>query len=92
MGDALVVTFQTLSCIVCLISIIGQCEVYAGVQMVGVASTFTGVWVEVAGLNAELDVLAGYADLATKTSAACRHAAPVLLCCTTAPVRSSSVY
>jgi DNA mismatch repair protein MSH2 len=33
-------------------------------QVVGVASTFTGVWVEVAGLIAELDVLAGFADLA----------------------------
>jgi hypothetical protein len=37
----------------------------SGVQVVGVASTFTGVWVEVAGLIAELDVLAGFADLAT---------------------------
>ncbi|KAF6256271.1 DNA mismatch repair protein [Scenedesmus sp. NREL 46B-D3] len=34
-------------------------------QVVGVAATFTGVWVEVAGLIAELDVLAGFADLAT---------------------------
>jgi hypothetical protein len=33
--------------------------------VVGVAATFTGVWVEVAGLIAELDVLAGFADLAT---------------------------
>jgi DNA mismatch repair protein MSH2 len=34
-------------------------------QVVGVAATFTSVWVEVAGLIAELDVLAGFADLAT---------------------------
>jgi DNA mismatch repair ATPase MutS len=34
-------------------------------QVVGVAATFSGVWVEVAALIAELDVLAGFADLAT---------------------------
>lgn len=33
-------------------------------QVVGVAATFTGVWLEVAGLIAELDVLGGFADLA----------------------------
>lgn len=40
-------------------------DVVCALQVVAVAATFCEVWSSVSGLIAELDVLAGFADLAT---------------------------
>jgi acetaldehyde dehydrogenase (acetylating) len=56
-------------------------------QVVGVASTFTGVWVEVAGLIAELDVLAGSADLATTCTCLQAHYCAASLLLLSAPLQ-----